>query len=74
MATAVLAVAVENRVPTRAEFTALLVLTSGVMIAVWEGAKGSLRGICFASLGMLSNAVRLGVLNKHWPKQADALL
>jgi len=29
-----------------------------VMIAVWEGAKGSLRGICFASLGMLSNAVR----------------
>ena len=58
VATAVLAVAVENRVPTRAEFTSLLVLTAGVMIAVWEGAKGSMRGICFASLGMLSNAVR----------------
>ena len=58
VATAVLAVAVENKVPTRAEFTSLLVLTAGVMIAVWEGTKGSMRGICFASLGMLSNAVR----------------
>ena len=58
VATAILSVAVESKVPTRAEFTSLLVLTAGVMIAVCEGAKGSLRGICFASLGMLSNAVR----------------
>ena len=45
-------------------------LTAGVMIAVWEGAKGSLRGICFASLGMLSNAVRLLQATRlHWELQ-----
>jgi len=53
-----LAVLIESRTPTRAELTALLVLTIGVMLSVWEGAKGSSRGITYAVMGTISNAVR----------------
>lgn len=49
--TAVLAVAIEKKVPTRTESFALLVLVSGVMVAVWEGAAGSLTGILICVAG-----------------------
>ena len=51
--TAVLAVAIERKVPTQAEGAGRLVLTSGVMLAVYEGAGGTPRGImiCIAGAG-----------------------
>lgn len=48
VATALLAVGIEGKTPTSKEFGALLVLTSGVMISVWEGLHGSVLGIVFA--------------------------
>ncbi len=53
--TALLAVAIEKKVPTRTEGVALMVLVSGVMVAVWEGAAGSLRGILVCIAGELSS-------------------
>jgi hypothetical protein len=35
--TCVLAIVIESRIPSRQEATALMVLTGGVMIAVWQG-------------------------------------
>ena len=49
--TAVLAVVIEQKVPTRAESMGLLVLTSGVMLAVYEGAGGTPRGIMICIAG-----------------------
>lgn len=49
--TAVLAIAIEKKVPTRFEGLGLLVLVSGVMLAVWEGAAGSPRGIMLCIAG-----------------------
>ena len=42
--TAVLAVAVERKVPSSLEGASLGILVAGVMIAVWEGAAGSPKG------------------------------
>ena len=42
--TAVLAVAVEHKVPNRFEGASLGILVAGVMVAVWEGAAGSPKG------------------------------
>lgn len=42
--TALLAVAVENKVPSNFEAAALGILVSGVMVTVWEGASGSIKG------------------------------
>ncbi len=49
--TAVLAVVIEQKVPTQAESMGLLVLTSGVMLAVYEGAGGTPRGIMICIAG-----------------------
>jgi drug/metabolite transporter (DMT)-like permease len=42
--TALLAIAVESKVPTRFEAAALGILVAGVMTAVWEGARGNVKG------------------------------
>jgi len=49
--TALLAVAVERKVPTRREAAALLVLCGGVMLTVWEGLAGSAAGIALCLAG-----------------------
>ena len=49
--TAALAVAIEQKVPTQAESMGLLVLTSGVMLAVYEGSGGSPHGIMICIAG-----------------------
>ncbi len=61
VATAVLAISIEGKTPTRAEFASLLVLTAGVIVAVWEGLRGSVLGIAFACLGALCLPLRLEV-------------
>lgn len=49
--TAVLAIAIEQKVPTKAESMGLMVLTSGVMLAVYEGSGGTPRGIIICIAG-----------------------
>ncbi len=49
--TAVLAVVIEQKTPTKAESMGLLVLTSGVMLAVYEGSGGTSRGIMICIAG-----------------------
>ncbi len=51
MITAVLAVVIEQKTPTKAESMGLLVLTSGVMLAVYEGSGGTSRGIMICIAG-----------------------
>ena len=49
--TAALAVGIEKKMPTRFEGIGLVVLTGGVMVAVWEGSSGSLYGISLCIAG-----------------------
>ena len=49
--TALLAVMVEGKVPTRREAAALAVLCAGVMLTVWEGLAGSAAGILLCLAG-----------------------
>lgn len=52
--TALLAIGIEKKVPTKLEGFSLLVLTSGVMMAVWDGAAGSLKGIIICIAGQFA--------------------
>lgn len=52
----ILSVVVEGRRPCRAEALSLVVLSAGVMVAVWEGSvAGRPLGIAFCMLGTLSS-------------------
>ena len=63
--TAILAVFIEKTTPTREELTALIVLTLGVMVAVWEGtATGSVTGIMLCIGATLSNAAMMSTSGK----------
>lgn len=73
VATAVLAVSIEGKTPTREEFVSLLVLTAGVMISVWEGLHGSVLGIVFACCGMLSNAAMMSTSGRVLSEQLDVI-
>lgn len=65
--TALLAVVIERQVPTKAEGMGLLVLTSGVMLSVYEGSGGTSRGIMICILG---EACCPGCLSEHWPQHS----
>ncbi len=63
--TAVLAVFIERTTPTREELTALIVLTLGVMVTVWEGsATGSITGIMLAVGATICNAAMMSTSGK----------
>ena len=49
--TALLAIVVEGKVPSRFEAAALAVLCAGVMLTVWEGLAGSAAGILLCLAG-----------------------
>ena len=63
--TAVLAVFIEKKTPTQEELTALIVLTLGVMVTVWEGsATGSITGIMLAIGATVCNAAMMSTSGK----------
>ena len=69
-----LAIGIENQVPTRFEAAALCVLTTGVMIACAEGAMvGSLYGIMICLLGTVSNALMMTVSGRVMSEKLDVL-
>jgi drug/metabolite transporter (DMT)-like permease len=72
--TCVLAIVVEGKKPTSAEAGALLVLTGGVMIAVWEGTvAGSPRAVLLCVAGTVSNAAMMTTSGKVLSEKVDAL-
>ena len=72
--TCVLAVAIEGKKPTQKEALSLLVLTFGVMIAVWEGTvAGSPRGVALCLAGTVSNALMMTTSGKVLSERVDAL-
>lgn len=72
--TCILAVIIENKVPTRGEAVSLAVLTLGVMVAVWEGTvTGSPRAIMLCLGGTLSNAAMMSTSGKVLSEKVDVL-
>lgn len=69
------AVFIEQRVPSRLETMALLVLVLGVMVAAYEGAKGgdSLPGVMICIASTFSNAVMLSTSGKVLSEKLDVL-
>jgi hypothetical protein len=58
--TCVLAIVVESRYPTRQELTALVTLTLGVMLAVWQGTvSGKPYAIAFCLVGTVCNGAMM---------------
>ena len=72
--TCVLAIAIEGKRPSQKEALSLLVLTLGVMIAVWEGTvAGSPRGVALCLAGTVSNALMMTTSGKVLSERVDAL-
>ena len=60
MVTCLLAIAVESRYPSQQELTALIMLTAGVMLAVWQGTvAGKPHAILFCLGGTVCNGAMM---------------
>ena len=58
--TCTLAIIVEGKIPTRQEATALIILTSGVMMAVWQGSvTGKPYAIALCVVGTICNGAMM---------------
>lgn len=72
--TAVMAIFIEHRVPSREEATGLVVLTAGVMVAVWEGSvSGSATGLLLCCTGTVCNAAMMSTTGKVMSEKLDVL-
>lgn len=68
--TSLLAISIEKKVPTKFEGFSLLVLTIGVMVAVWEGAAGTSKGVIICTAGQ---SVCQSVDTNFQPPRADQM-
>ena len=65
---------IEKKVPSATEATALLVLTAGVMMAVFEGSvTGSTAGILLCVCGTVCNAAMICTSGKLLSEKMDVL-
>ncbi|KAL3130623.1 hypothetical protein ABBQ38_008017 [Trebouxia sp. C0009 RCD-2024] len=72
--TATLAIFIENKVPTGEEALGLVVLTLGVMVAVWEGSvSGSVTGLLLCCAGTVCNAAMMSTAGKVMSEKVDVL-
>lgn len=72
--TATLAIFIEKKVPTGEEAIGLVVLTLGVMVAVWEGSvSGSLTGLLLCCAGTVCNAAMMSTAGKVMSEKVDVL-
>lgn len=72
--TCIMAIFVEGTWPSHKEFLSLVVLTGGVMIAVWQGAVfGNPRGIMFCLYGTVSNAAMMTFSGKVLSEKLDVV-
>jgi len=67
-------VVIEKKIPSATEATALLVLTAGVMMAVFEGSvTGSTAGILLCICGTVCNAAMICTSGKLLSEKMDVL-
>ena len=72
--TCILAVIVETKIPSRQEVTALMVLSFGVMIAVWQGTiAGKPHSILFCILGTVCNGAMMTFSGKLLSEKLDVV-
>ena len=72
--TCLLAIGVEGKTPTRGEAASLVVLTAGVMVAVWEGTvAGSPRAVVLCLCGTVSNALMMTTSGRVLSEKVDVL-
>ncbi|MEW5301979.1 MAG: hypothetical protein WDW38_008612 [Sanguina aurantia] len=73
--TAVGAVFIEHKTPSRREFMSLLLLTGGVAVAVWEGSssKHSANGIVMCLLATISNGLMMCSIGRLMSEKLDVL-
>jgi drug/metabolite transporter (DMT)-like permease len=72
--TCVLAIAVEGRYPSQSEATGLVILCSGVMVAVWQGSvTGAPHAILLCVLGMVCNGAMMTFSGKVLSEKLDVV-
>lgn len=72
--TCILAILVERKIPTQQEVTALVVLTLGVMIAVWQGTiAGAPHAILFCVMGTVCNGAMMTFSGKLLSEKLDVV-
>ena len=70
----VLAIFIENKIPSRKEIGSLVILSLGVMIAVWEGSvNGSPNGIMLCIIGTVCNAAMMSTSGRILSEKLDVL-
>jgi len=72
--TCILAIVVEGKIPTEKEATALVILTVGVMIAVWQGTvAGKPHAILFCVVGTVCNGAMMTFSGKLLSEKLDVV-
>jgi len=72
--TCTLAIIVEGKIPTRQEATALIILTSGVMMAVWQGSvTGKPYAIALCVVGTICNGAMMTFSGKVLSEKLDVV-
>lgn len=72
--TCILAISVESKYPTRKELIALIVLVTGVMLAVWQGAvAGKPYAIAFCLVGTVCNGAMMTFSGKLLGEKLDVV-
>ncbi|WPT11446.1 Putative sugar phosphate/phosphate translocator [Picochlorum sp. SENEW3] len=72
--TSLITVALEGRIPGRSEAFALIILTIGVMLAVWEGSlSGNPFAIMICMMGTISNALMMTTSGKLMSEKLDII-
>ena len=72
--TCILSMVFERKIPTKAEAASLLVLTMGVMLAMWRNnAAGSPWAICLCLAGTICNAGMMSLSGKVLSEKVDVL-
>ena len=72
--TAIVAIFIEKKVPSGEETISLVMLTLGVIVAVWEGsASGSMTGLVLCCMGTVCNAAMISTAGKIMSEKVDVL-
>lgn len=72
--TCLLAICIENKIPCAKEATSLVILTIGVMIAVWEGTiSGTSRSILLCIIGTLCSGAMMTISGKVLSEKLDVV-
>jgi len=61
---ALLAVCIENKVPSKGEVASLIVISMGVMLAVWEESRNATLGITLTIISSVMQSVQMSVSGK----------